>query len=318
MELSEADAFARRAFTKRRNHDGTTTYTLCVLDADTQRLDDHLRRAVDGLLDDAASSDASTSRRDAIAERGGIAALRADAAVLLLAGEAAAVEPTPTEVTLIVDAAEAELGRDDTCAQASGETLMVRSDGRSLPSGSGRRLLCDPRVQALVESADTGPLAVGRTTRVISRSMRRALKRRDNGACTFPGCHATRHPHAHHIVHWADGGPTELDNLVLVCHFHHHLGHEGGWSINRASRRFRRPDGTDIDPTPEHLRAGVGRVEPTRWPGAEVGPLEPPNMSPFDLPWTTAVLHHNEMIRRHETTNPAALNRASSQRSTGD
>ena len=60
------------------------------VDADTQRLDDHLQRAVDGLLDDAASSDASTSRRDAIAERGGIAALRADAAVLLLAGEAAA------------------------------------------------------------------------------------------------------------------------------------------------------------------------------------------------------------------------------------
>lgn len=47
----------------------------------------------------------------------------------------------------------------------------------------------------------------------------------------IPGLQRDRHLHAHHIIHWIHGGPTELDNLVLLCPFHHRLVHEGGWTV---------------------------------------------------------------------------------------
>ena len=74
-------------------------------------------------------------------------------------------------------------------------------------------------------------LDVGRATRTIPPPIRRALAVRDGG-CVFDGC--DRPPawtDAHHIVHWADGGPTCLDNLCLLCRRHHRLVHEQGWSI---------------------------------------------------------------------------------------
>ena len=70
----------------------------------------------------------------------------------------------------------------------------------------------------------------GRATRTISRRLRRALEHRDR-CCVVPGCGATRGLHAHHVRHWEDGGPTELDNLVLLCPFHHRLHHSGGITI---------------------------------------------------------------------------------------
>jgi hypothetical protein len=76
-------------------------------------------------------------------------------------------------------------------------------------------------------------LDLGRTTRVISAGLRRALALRDGG-CVIEGCdHPPAHCDAHHLHHWADGGPTRLQNLVLVCGRHHTLLHEGGWHIQR-------------------------------------------------------------------------------------
>ena len=66
--------------------------------------------------------------------------------------------------------------------------------------------------------------------------MRRALRARDKG-CRFPGCTNTRFVDGHHIKHWADGGVTSLDNLVLLCRHHHHLVHEGGFACEKS------PDG---------------------------------------------------------------------------
>jgi hypothetical protein len=60
--------------------------------------------------------------------------------------------------------------------------------------------------------------------------MRRALEARDRRCC-FPGCENRRFLHAHHIRHWADGGETKLDNLVLLCARHHRFVHEAGYSI---------------------------------------------------------------------------------------
>jgi HNH endonuclease len=78
----------------------------------------------------------------------------------------------------------------------------------------------------------------GRETRTISRRLRRALEHRDHGTCVIPGCGSTRGLHAHHIIHWEDGGPTELTNLVLVCPFHHRLHHRGGITITGPAERL--------------------------------------------------------------------------------
>jgi hypothetical protein len=111
-------------------------------------------------------------------------------------------------------------------------------DGPVLAPDTVRRLACEAPIVALVESASGEPLAVGRKTRLISPGLRRALKRRDGG-CRFPGCPATRFVDAHHIEHWADGGETRLDNLVLLCRHHHRLQHEGGYRIERCEAELR-------------------------------------------------------------------------------
>jgi hypothetical protein len=75
------------------------------------------------------------------------------------------------------------------------------------------------------------PLDVGRSSRTVPEAIRRALNLRDGG-CAFPGC--TRRPqrcHAHHVDHWVDGGPTALENLCLLCLFHHQLVHHGQWTV---------------------------------------------------------------------------------------
>jgi hypothetical protein len=79
----------------------------------------------------------------------------------------------------------------------------------------------------------------------IRPAIRRALKRRDGG-CRFPGCSCSRFVDAHHIQHWADGGETSMDNLVLLCRRHHRLVHEGGFGVHSESAgdiRFTYPDG---------------------------------------------------------------------------
>ena len=119
-----------------------------------------------------------------------------------------------------------------------------------------RRLGCDAAVVRIIER-DGRPLSVGRRKRTVSPAMRRALQSRDRG-CRFPGCTHTRFLHAHHIQHWARGGPTELGNLVQLCSYHHRLVHEGGFAAERAgpgSVRFRRPDGRVI-PAVIPLRRG--------------------------------------------------------------
>jgi hypothetical protein len=76
-------------------------------------------------------------------------------------------------------------------------------------------------------------LELGRATRTIPPALRRALAARDGG-CVAPGC--DRPPQwsdAHHLEHWADGGPTDLGNLVLLCRTHHLAVHEGGWQLGR-------------------------------------------------------------------------------------
>ena len=76
------------------------------------------------------------------------------------------------------------------------------------------------------------------------------LLSRDRG-CRFPGCPATHRLHGHHVKHWANGGETSLDNLVLLCPTHHRLVHEGGFDVQRlddGAFRFTNPHGLAIRP----------------------------------------------------------------------
>ena len=95
-----------------------------------------------------------------------------------------------------------------------------------------RRWACDADIVPLVLGSKSEPLDIGRRSRLIPDAMRRALNFRDGG-CAFPGC--TRRPrrcHAHHIEFWADGGPTSLDNLTLLCRHHHQVIHHRHWRID--------------------------------------------------------------------------------------
>lgn len=97
--------------------------------------------------------------------------------------------------------------------------------GPVLPESDRRYLSCDATCEVWFER-DGQPIGAGRTTRVINRRLRRALEYR-HPTCAVPGCGATRGLHAHHLRHWEDGGATDLDNLVLLCPYHHRLHHRG-------------------------------------------------------------------------------------------
>jgi hypothetical protein len=104
---------------------------------------------------------------------------------------------------------------------------------------------------AIVEDADGTPQSATRKTRVVPAAMRRALVARDGG-CRFPGCTNWRFVDAHHIVHWADGGDTTMDNLTLLCRKHHRFLHEYGFGLERVGSelRFLRPDGQYVPDVP--------------------------------------------------------------------
>jgi hypothetical protein len=104
------------------------------------------------------------------------------------------------------------------------------ASGGSVSAETSRRLACDCGVVHWLEDADGTALDIGRRTRSIPPAIRRALDRRD-GDCRFPGYTARHHVDAHHIRHWADGGETRLDNLLLLCRHHHRLVHEDGYSL---------------------------------------------------------------------------------------
>jgi len=114
------------------------------------------------------------------------------------------------------------------------------ADGVTLPAETARRLGCDAAIVSLVER-DGEPLSVGRKTRSIPPALARALRARDRG-CRFPGC----------LEHWAHGGATSLDNLVLLCRRHHRLVHEGGFTValEEGEPVFRTRLGETLDPAP--------------------------------------------------------------------
>ncbi len=143
----------------------------------------------------------------------------------------------------LVDMCKHVLDHDDTVVTSGGEkphvtvtvdyqTLtgasrrLLEIDGTPVPPETMRRLTCDAGVVRVVVDGEGQPLDVGRKVRTVAPAIRRALDLRDAG-CTWPGCDApTSWTDAHHIVHWADGGDTSLNNMQRLCRRHHTTTHQ--------------------------------------------------------------------------------------------
>jgi hypothetical protein len=137
-------------------------------------------------------------------------------------------------------------------ADAPGQSVL--EDGARVPAGTSQRLACDASRVVMRHDQEGRVLEVGARTRTIPPALRRALHHRDRG-CRFPGC-GMPFGQGHHIRHWAQGGPTTLSNLALLCRRHHRAVHEEGYQVDRhadGELRFRRPDGRllpEVPPTP--------------------------------------------------------------------
>lgn len=161
-------------------------------------------------------------------------------------------------------AADADADRATVVVHASLEALAGRRNvetehGAVMPPEALQRLACDARIQAVAESDAGDAVSFGRTRREPSAAMMRQLRYRDRG-CRFPGCGSTAFANAHHIVWWSRGGGTDLDNLVLICGFHHRLVHEYGWTVERSDDgrvRWFRADGARYRGGPEWAASSV-------------------------------------------------------------
>jgi hypothetical protein len=163
------------------------------------------------------------------------------------------------QVVLHVDAGEDRAGHDRVAF--AGGALECGNRAVDVSTETSARVACDASVVVMRHDATGTTIDVGRRTRTIPPSIRRALEVRDAG-CRFPGCTARRCD-AHHVVHWAEGGPTALDNLVLLCRHHHRLLHEGGYTVR-----------LDITQAPTFVSA-AGRVVPVAptapsWPTSDL------------------------------------------------
>ena len=128
---------------------------------------------------------------------------------------------------------------------AFGESTL--GDGTHVSAETSERLSCDASRTWIRYDEHGVPVEVGRKTRTIPPALRRALLHRDQ-VCRFPGCER-RFVQAHHIRHWAHGGPTVLSNLVLLCRYHHRAVHEEGCQITPHENgvlTFHRPDGQAV------------------------------------------------------------------------
>jgi hypothetical protein len=227
-------------------HDGGTTHLRGELVAeDAAMVEAAIASAVEHLAEGACRrSDSAESRLPAeLAPR----ATRLDGLAEIARAYLAQTAPSPRverrHLVLLVDVgaltSTGELGIDPNgrCT-IGGQRISPETARRVGVSASMTTVLIDHRGQ---------PLSVGRRSRLPTPAQRLALHIRDRGQCRYPGC-TSRHVDAHHIVDWYPDGLTDLDNLVLLCSYHHHLIHRLGLSIaldaTTADVEVRRNDGT--------------------------------------------------------------------------
>ena len=247
----------RRWVSCRDRDDGTVTVTMSLLPDEAATV----MRAIEACAGTARLADGAVAMAEIALAAGG--AGRTDAH---------AVPPAPTETDASAETGAPEVapaaapvtagvsgrlggagaGRPpvEVVVHVSAETLEGRTErGDGLGVETCRRLLCDAGVVPVLEAGGR-TIDVGRRTRVIPAALRRALRDRDGG-CRFPGCRNMRWLDAHHVQHWVDGGPTALDNTVLLCRRHHRYLHEYGFSASASEGAiiFRNARGEVIPPT---------------------------------------------------------------------
>jgi hypothetical protein len=171
-------------------------------------------------------------------------------------------------------------------------------DGTRVSAETSRRIACDAGLVKIFYGADGQVVGAGRRSRTTSPSMRRALEARDRG-CRFPGC-GLRFTDAHHVKHWADGGETSLQNMILLCKVHHRAVHEGGGRVcidrnqqvvlftPRGRALFEVPPERDWSMAPESPEPG-GSLRPDIRPPIELRPSHLEGASRWkrdeDIPW---------------------------------
>lgn len=246
----------RRAITK-DEHDDYTTYRITLPRVEAAKLDAGLQSHHDALIAD--------WRRDHETDTGERASEQA--------------QPFPTRIDAFMSLIEAGWDTDG-ARRPHGQhtTVVVHLDlaqriaalhlGPLLSDADRRYLLCDATCEVWFERYGQ-VIGAGRATRTVNRRLRRALEHRDK-CCVVPGCGATRGLHAHHVNHWEDGGLTELDNLVLLCPYHHRLHHQGGITIIGPAHRLTITDSSGRPLT----RASLARPPTT----------PPPNVPPYSGP----------------------------------
>jgi len=175
----------------------------------------------------------------------------------------------------------------------------VLEEGSHVSAETSRRLACDASRVVMRHDESGRLLEVGARTRTIPPALRRALHHRDH-SCRFPGC-TVRFGQGHHLRHWAQGGPTTLSNLALLCRRHHRAVHEEGYQVARGpdgALQFRRPDGRALPHVPAPVAVPNDAVETLRACHASEGlRLHARTACPswlgerLDVGWAIDVLH---------------------------
>lgn len=172
---------------------------------------------------------------------------RADA-LCELASTRVGADPDPDRATIGVHV--------DAKVLAGREGMAELDGGNAIAMETARRLACDSRWYIVIDGPEGLPIGIGRTSRQIPAWLASQVRHRDGG-CRFPGCERRGWVQIHHLVHWGEGGPSDLDNLLMLCGTHHRLVHEGGWKIvgdPNGTLTFIGPGGRWFEQGPPALR----------------------------------------------------------------
>jgi hypothetical protein len=166
----------------------------------------------------------------------------------LASGDAPRIRSNPAQLLVLVD-------EESLFAEGNDPAAAISATGASMSTTNVRRTACDSQVNRIVFGPGGVTTDFGRTQRVVTPGQRKILDARDR-SCVFAGCTAPNWwCEAHHVLAWLDGGPTDLDNLGLLCERHHTKVHAG-------FRIHRQPDGTWHTYRPDGTRITLGPAPP--------------------------------------------------------
>jgi hypothetical protein len=229
LRRQEARGWARTRMELKKRGDGTTRGAFVVPDTDA----DTLRAALEGII--------APRRTGANATAFGMTedswtALPRDQKLGHAFTEL--INHLPTEALPLAGGLAATVAVTvDVDDLRTGQGVATNTSGTTMSAAQAQRMACNARLVALYLDSESRVIDHGMTRRLYDRHQRLILAARDGG-CVFPSC--DRPPawcEAHHLSFWSENGPTDLDNAALLCHYHHHLVHEGEWAARMA------PDG---------------------------------------------------------------------------